>query len=130
MIASFFFFGVSADLLVCSALLKPGHVHVFERDFNSVILTRYIYLGKLDNRLSMARGNRIDTHFRCMFAQSGKKNISTVKMLFCPVRANISTIWKLVSLYPVAYISISSRISTADSTILGQISVKRPCSRA
>jgi len=31
---------------------------------------------------------------------------------------------------PIAYISISSRISTADSTILGQISLKSPFSRA
>ena len=41
------------DLLVCSPLLKPGHVHVFERKFNSDILTRYVLLGKLNNRLDM-----------------------------------------------------------------------------
>jgi len=39
------------DLLICSPLLKPGHVHVFEREFNSDILTRYVSLGKLDNRV-------------------------------------------------------------------------------
>ena len=39
------------DLLVCSALPKPGHVQVFKREFNSDILTRYVSLGKLDNRL-------------------------------------------------------------------------------
>ena len=40
------------DLLVCSALLKPGHVHVFQRELHLDILTRYISLGKLDNRLN------------------------------------------------------------------------------
>ena len=40
------------DLFICSALLKPGHVHVFEREFHSDILTRYVSLGKLDNRLN------------------------------------------------------------------------------
>ena len=39
------------DLFVCSPLLKPGHIHIFEREFNSDILTRYVSLGKLDNRL-------------------------------------------------------------------------------
>ena len=39
------------DLLICSTLLKAGHIHVFEREFNSDILTRYVSLGKLDNRL-------------------------------------------------------------------------------
>ena len=41
------------DLFVCSPLLKPGHIHIFEREFNSDILTRYVSLGKLDNRLHM-----------------------------------------------------------------------------
>ena len=45
------------DLLVSSPLLKPGHIHVFEREFNSDILTRYVSLGKLNNRLDVARGN-------------------------------------------------------------------------
>ena len=39
------------DLLVCSPLLKSGHVYVFERKFDSDILTRYVSLGKKDNRL-------------------------------------------------------------------------------
>ena len=43
------------DLLICSPLLKPGHVHVFKRKFNSDILTRYVSLGKLDNRLDVSR---------------------------------------------------------------------------
>ena len=41
------------DLLICSTLLKAGHIHVFEREFNSDILSRYISLGKLDYRLHM-----------------------------------------------------------------------------
>ena len=41
------------DLLICSPLLKPGHIHVFEREFNSDILTRYVSLGKSDNRLDV-----------------------------------------------------------------------------
>jgi N-acetylmuramoyl-L-alanine amidase len=41
------------DLFVCSPLLKPGHIHIFEREFNSDILTRYVSLGKLDNCLGM-----------------------------------------------------------------------------
>ena len=45
------------DLLVCSALPESGHIHVFKREFNFDILTRYVSLGKLDNRLDMARGN-------------------------------------------------------------------------
>ena len=40
------------DLLVCSTLLKTGHIHVFKRKLNSDILTRYVSLGKLDNRLN------------------------------------------------------------------------------
>ena len=40
------------DLLICSTLLKAGHIHVFEREFNSDILSRYISLGKLDYRLN------------------------------------------------------------------------------
>ena len=43
------------DLLICSTLLKAGHIHIFEREFNSDILTRYVALGKLDNRLHMQR---------------------------------------------------------------------------
>ena len=39
------------DMLVGSHLLEPGHVHVFEREFNFDILTRNVSLGKLDNRL-------------------------------------------------------------------------------
>ena len=39
------------DLFVCSPLLKPGHIHIFEREFNSDILTRYVSLGKLGNCL-------------------------------------------------------------------------------
>ena len=50
------------DLLICSTLLKAGHIHVFEREFNSDILTRYISLGKLDNRLNVARENDLDSH--------------------------------------------------------------------
>ena len=42
------------DLFVCSPLLKPGHVHVFEREFNSDVLTRYVSLGKLYNRLDVS----------------------------------------------------------------------------
>ncbi len=45
------------DLLKCSALLKPGHVHVFEREFHSDILTRYVSLGKLYNRLDLCYPN-------------------------------------------------------------------------
>ena len=41
------------DLLICSTLLKAGHIHVFEREFNSDILSRYISLGKLDYRLNV-----------------------------------------------------------------------------
>ena len=41
------------DLFVCSLLLKPGHIHIFEREFNSDILTRYVSLGKLDNCLDV-----------------------------------------------------------------------------
>ena len=41
------------DLLICSPLLEPGHVHVFKREFNSDILTRYVSLGKLDNSLDV-----------------------------------------------------------------------------
>ena len=48
------------DLLICSALLKPGHVHVFEREFHSDILTRYVSLGKLDNRLNMPWDNSVN----------------------------------------------------------------------
>ena len=47
------------DLLICSPLLKPGHFHVFKRELNSDFIARYISLGKLDNRLNMARGNVI-----------------------------------------------------------------------
>jgi len=43
------------DLLICSPLLEPGHVHVFKREFNSDILTRYVSLGKLNNRLDVQR---------------------------------------------------------------------------
>ena len=56
------------DLLICSPLLETGHIHVFEREFNSDILTQYglrsasvgakrtstgrpAPLGKLNNRL-------------------------------------------------------------------------------
>ena len=41
------------NLFIRSALLKPGHVHVFEREFHSDILTRYVSLGKLYNRLNV-----------------------------------------------------------------------------
>ena len=53
------------DLLVCSALPKPGHVHVFEREFNSDILTRYVSLGKLDNRLDVQRQQLVVTICCC-----------------------------------------------------------------
>ena len=43
------------DLLICSTLLKAGHIHVFEREFHSDILSRYISLGKLDYRLDPRR---------------------------------------------------------------------------
>ena len=48
-----FFLYPLLDLFVCNPLLKPGHIHIFEREFNSDILTRYVSLGKLDNRLHM-----------------------------------------------------------------------------
>ena len=41
------------DLLVGSPLLEPGHIHIFEREFNFDILTRYVSLGKLYNRLDV-----------------------------------------------------------------------------
>ena len=43
---------------ICSyvaPLLKPGHVYVFKREFNSDILTRYVSLGKFDNRFIVLR---------------------------------------------------------------------------
>jgi hypothetical protein len=43
------------NLLICSPLLEPGHVHVFEREFNFDILTRNVSLGKLNNRLDVQR---------------------------------------------------------------------------
>ena len=39
------------DFFVCSTILETRHVHVFEIEFNSDILTRYVSLGKRDNRL-------------------------------------------------------------------------------
>ena len=41
------------DLLICSPLLKPGHFHVFKRELNSDFIARYVFLGKLDNRLDV-----------------------------------------------------------------------------
>ena len=58
------------NLLICSPLLEPGHVHVFEREFHSDILTRNVSLGKLNNRLHVARENEIDSHSSCLFAKS------------------------------------------------------------
>ncbi len=43
------------DLLVCSPLLKPGHIHIFKRELHPNILTRYVSLGKLDNGLKVPR---------------------------------------------------------------------------
>ena len=43
------------DLFICSPLLKPGHIHIFKREFNSDILTRDVSLGKLDNSLDVLR---------------------------------------------------------------------------
>ena len=48
------------DLFVCSTLPEPGHVHVFQRELHLDILTRYVSLGKLDNRLDMPWDNAID----------------------------------------------------------------------
>ena len=42
-----FFLNPLPDLLICSTLLKAGHIHVFEREFNSDILTRYVPLESL-----------------------------------------------------------------------------------
>ncbi len=43
------------DLFVYSPLPEAGHIHVFEREFNSDILTRYVPLGKSDNRFDVRR---------------------------------------------------------------------------
>ena len=48
------------DLLVCSPLLKPGHIHIFKRELHPNILTRYVSLGKLDNRLDMNWDNSVN----------------------------------------------------------------------
>ena len=56
------------DLLVCSPLLKPGHIHIFKRELHPNILTRYVSLGKLDNRLHMARGNETTKSYLRRFA--------------------------------------------------------------
>ena len=65
-------------LLVCTALLKPGHIHVFKREFNSDILTRYVSLGKLNNRLDVARKNDITDTYLIPVRPMPDRNISTV----------------------------------------------------
>jgi len=74
MIASSFSLGVSGDLLpslldlfVCSPLLKPGHVHIFKRELHPNILTRYVSLGKLDNRLDCCPTEQPNCHLRNHF---------------------------------------------------------------
>ena len=52
-----FFLYPLLDLFVCGTLPETRHIHLLEREFNSDILARYVSLGKLDNRLDMARGN-------------------------------------------------------------------------
>ena len=49
------------NLLICSPLLEPGHVHVFEREFNFDILTRNVSLGKLNNRLDVCMGEFVSS---------------------------------------------------------------------
>ena len=34
------------DLFVCSPLLKPGHIHIFEREFNSDILASVLSISR------------------------------------------------------------------------------------
>ena len=51
------------NLFVRSPLTESGHVHVFERKFNSDILTRYVSLGKLDNSLNSCSRRKISTNW-------------------------------------------------------------------
>ena len=45
------------DLLICSALPEPRHIHVFQIEFHADLLTRYVSLGKLDNGLNVVIPN-------------------------------------------------------------------------
>ena len=66
------------DLFVCSAPPESGHVHVFKRKFNSDILTRYVSLGKSDNRLDVARENDITGTYLIPVRPMSDRNLSTV----------------------------------------------------
>ena len=66
------------NLLICSPLLEPGHVHVFEREFNFDILTRNVSLGKLNNRLDVARVVLLHNHTSGTSIHFAKKNMDTI----------------------------------------------------